>query len=146
MEDNLNYKKFKEWVGNFSFRDEKDNYKFEYIVGKIEELIPETEIETFYPQYLFNNEKDSELLFFTKSKIFLVTGTDRKVFIAIYDLKDVLEYNLEIDSSQGFDNAILNIYFTLDRHLIFNSENDTNASYRSTFVKKIKNIYKLLNN
>lgn len=145
MEDQLSYIKFLRWLEDFAF-DEDESYKFDYMIRKINEFIPESDIEIFYPKYLFVENNDTELLFFTENKLFLITGTENKVFSSVFKLKDVIDFNFEVDSTQSFENVTLNIYFTLDRHLVLNSQIDTNKSYRHSFSTKIKAVYKKLLN
>lgn len=79
MEDRLSYQIFCEWINSFQFRNDPECNKFENIVEKVEQYIPIDVLEYFYPQFLFVEDKDTEFLFVTKHKLFLVTGTDKKV-------------------------------------------------------------------
>jgi hypothetical protein len=146
MQDNLSYGQFLSWIENYNALSDNEIYKFEYIVRQIKEVISESEVEIFYPQNLLLANKETDLLLFTKNKIFKVTGNVDKAFFEVFDINDVVNYNFEVSRESGNENVILNIYFTLDRHLVLNSQDDTNNSYRYTFVNKTKEIYKKLLN
>ncbi|MEH6957780.1 DUF3908 family protein [Neobacillus drentensis] len=145
MDDNLSFKKFLDWVDNYSLNSE--TYKFENIMRQTKEFIPESDIKIFYPQYLFRENVETNLLLFTKTKVYKITGDESRTFFHVFNLKDVVDVNFQVFNEAGRDNFILNISFTSDKHLSLNSLNDTNDHWRNTFINKIKAIFQtLLNN
>jgi hypothetical protein len=142
--DDLNYQKFLSWVSNYNFRTDEESYKFANILRKIPVYIPEAEIQIFYPKNLFVGDVETDLLLITNDKIIKITGSETKVFFEVFKLKDVINFNYEITSLNGRENVVLNVFFSHDRHLNFNSLSDTNDHWRYTFVKKIEEIYRML--
>jgi hypothetical protein len=146
MNDDLKYQRFLEWIGNFNFKKEQEYYKFKNLVEKYNEYLPEVEIEVFYPQYLFVEEKDTELFFLTKTKFYKITGSEEEARFDVLNLKDVKDYSFNAYTENGKENVALNIFFTSGQHLFFNNAVDTNDHWQNTFKIKIKQIINILNN
>lgn len=147
MDEKLSYEEFQGYMSNFNFRQLKDNYKFEFIVPKVNEFIVQEEIKVFYPRNLFVEDKDTELLFFTEDKVYLVTGEDDqegKINIGVLYLKNIVDYNFEIESASGYENVKLFIRFSNDRTIELNAHDETNSSWRNGYANKVKQIIKLL--
>ncbi|MCM3764617.1 DUF3908 family protein [Neobacillus niacini] len=146
MGDNLSYRKFLEWFGNYSFTQTKDYYKLKNCVSKVKEFIPDSEIEFFYPQNLLVEDSDTDLIFLTKTKFIRISGSETKTFFEVFKLKDIIDFNFEVSEEFGIENVLLNIHFTNHRHLTFNNTVDTNKHWQNSFRAKIKGIYKMLIN
>ncbi len=146
MEERLSYEEFKDWVGKYNFRNLKDNYKFEYIVSKIDDFIDQKEIKVFYPKTLLVEEMETELLFFTDDKVYKVTGKDHQEGNAKFDvylLENIIDYNFEFEEESG-ENIKLNIRFNTDIHIELSALDDTTSGWRNTYLSKVNEIIKLL--
>lgn len=145
MDTRLTYENFHDWLGNHSFQVISDNYKYSYIVSKVDEFLKEEDIKLFYPRNIFD-EKESELILLTDNKFILVKGTDSATSFNIFKLKDVEDFSLQVNSEKGYDNLTLEVLFSRERKITFVSNEDANEHWRSAFVDKIKSIYNVLLN
>jgi hypothetical protein len=146
MQDQLSYLKFHDWVDNFNLGSQNENFKFDYIVKKVREYISNPEDGIFYPQNIFMDDEDTNLLFFKDDRIYRITGNLNKVFFEVFYLKDIVDYNFEVSKEDGIESVTLNIFFTLDRQLTLNNSSDTNEHWSYVFSNKIKGIFKLFLN
>lgn len=143
MQDNLSYEKFLDWAVNFNFPNDRENFKFEYILRKVSEYITIPDEGIFYPQNIFEDDKETDLLFFTNTRIYRITGSENNVLFEVFYLKDVIDYNFELSKEDERESVTLKIFFTLNRTITLNNLSDTNTHWSSTFGYKIKEIFKL---
>ncbi|MFD1173958.1 DUF3908 family protein [Oceanobacillus picturae] len=97
----------------------------------------------FYPKYLWQEDKDLELYFFTNEEIVKCgIDTNEKFFITKRYTKNITK--IEITNLDISNNDIqLNITFSKDDELIFSSDN-SNIHWKYKYFKKIIELYDLL--
>lgn len=97
----------------------------------------------FYPKYLWNNDNDIELYFFTKEKLIKCTyEEDGIISVRSRFIKDVSQLELNKLNTNRKD-IELKISFSDGEVFTFTS-NDSNKSWKNKFYNAVLDIYKLL--
>lgn len=142
MKDQMTYKGFKDQIHQYGF---SGDYHIQLrMIKRLEKILDENEIVHFYPQNMFLENEETIFYIFTDDRLFKVTDKEKKVRIAVLKYKDISHLDLETENYYGNDRSILNIKFSNEEPIVFDSNQDTNDSWSYAFEDKIIMIFKYL--
>ncbi|WP_078596338.1 DUF3908 family protein [Evansella clarkii] len=98
----------------------------------------------FYPKYLWQEDNDLELYFFTKEHIVLCSlDSNQKLFIIKRFTRDISK--IEITNYDANHRDIQLIITFVNKDEIILQSNDTNEHWKFKYFKKIQELYNFIN-